>query len=47
MLGEQNASIDTVVSYIAGDNAIVSCLAMESVRRRPDGFDDMLLNEVE
>ena len=36
-LREPGVAIDTLVNYVTGDNAIISCLAIETLVGRPDG----------
>lgn len=36
-LCKRTCTVETLVSYATGDNAIISCLAMEALRRRQDG----------
>ena len=36
-LRDPSVSVDTLINYVTGDNAIISCLAIEALRRREDG----------
>lgn len=38
-LCDPSVKIDTLINYVTGDNAILSCLAIEALRRRDDGAE--------